>query len=60
MKPPSTTPEPPAKKARVKVLKHLLRIGDFIYALNAETVLSLEEYELRKKDGEVELIALVD
>ena len=49
----------PQKSARVRVLKHRLRIGDFIHAEGAEVVISVEEYELRKKDGEVELIALV-
>jgi hypothetical protein len=49
----------PAKTARVRVLKNRLRLGNHYHAKDSETYLSVEEYELRKKDGEVELIALV-
>lgn len=49
----------PAKLARVLILKPRLRIGNFHHAKGSETTLTVEEFELRKKDGEVELIALV-
>jgi hypothetical protein len=47
------------KRVRAVVRKHRLRIGDFIYALDAEVTLSLAEYELRKAAGEVELIEVI-
>lgn len=43
---------------RVRVLKHRLRVGDFIHAEGAEIVLPREEFELREGRGEIELIGL--
>lgn len=49
----------PENLARVRVLKNRLRIGSRYHAVGSETVITAAEYEIRKKDGEVELIDLV-
>lgn len=53
------TPAPNKKTARVRVLKNRLRVGDFYHAEGAEIPdMSLEEYEIRQKANEVELISV--
>lgn len=48
-----------SKTVRVRVLKHRLRVGDFFYPEGGEIdSMLMEEFEIRKKDGEVELIAV--
>jgi hypothetical protein len=49
----------PAKTVRALVLVHRLRVGDFIHAEGAEIpALPLDEFELRKAAGELQLIAI--
>jgi len=56
-----TTPkkDKPAKLANVRVLKNRLRIGNHYLAKDSTATISVEEFEIRKKDGEVELINLI-
>lgn len=52
-------PAPAKKMARVRVLKNRLSIRNFKHAEGSITTIPVEEFELRQKAGEVELLNLV-
>jgi hypothetical protein len=56
--PPKDSPAP-AATARVQVIKHRLRVGDFIHpAGSIIDDMAVEEMKIRAAAGEVELISL--
>jgi hypothetical protein len=51
--------EAAVKMARVRVLKNRLTIRNFKHAEGSITTIPVDEFELRRKAGEVELLNLV-